>query len=382
MELNSGAQRDTVPAMLARQAAARRDQVVLRKKDRGIWKAITWAELDGAVAAIRQGLQAIDFGRGDVAAVLGDTRPDLVYADLAILASGGASVAIHPEEEADRVGHILRSSGSRVVFVEGEEQLDKVLSVRDSCPGLSRIVIFDMKGLRDFADPQCFSLDGFVVTGATAPAAAPGPGADDPAIILFPRGPQTRIGQTLTHAEIMHLVAGAQTALGLRDGDERLAVLPMSEVTERVLGLYAALAGGTISNYLESPETAVENLQQLQPTVFGANAEAWERLHARITAAADGATGLQRALYRWAVAAGESGGLSGALANLTVLRPVRRELGMTRLRLAYIGEAGIPPEVAGWAKALGITVRSVLDPSGGDARYRDLMQRAFALTGA
>ncbi len=359
--------------------------MVLRKKDRGIWKATTWSELDGAVTAIRRGLQAIDFGRGDVAAVLADTSPAFVHADLAILTSGGASVAIHPEEEAARVGHILRSAGCRVVFVEGEEQLDKVLTIRGDCPALSRIVIFDMKGLREFHDPQCFSLDGFVVTdGTPAPVAAP-PIPDDPALIVFPRGPSSGIGHTLTHGDVMHMVIGAQAQLGMREGDERLAVLPMSDITERVLGLYVALNAGAISNYLENPETAVENLQQLQPTVFGANAEAWERLHARITAAAEGATGLQRALYRWAIAAGEAGGVAGWLADLLILRPVRRELGMSRLRLAYIGNADLPNEVSRWARVLGIPVRSVIDSpgvDGGNGRFRDLLQQAVAVAGS
>ncbi|MGE0419474.1 MAG: AMP-binding protein [Acetobacteraceae bacterium] len=384
MELKPGAQGDTVAAMFARQVAARGDQVVLRKKDRGIWKATTWSELDADVAAIRRGLQAIDFGRGDVAAVLADTRPEFVCADLAILSAGGATVAINPDEEASRVGHILRSAGCRVVFVEAEEQLDKVLTVRGECPALSRIVIFDMKGLRDFNDPQCFSLDGFLINnGATAPV-DPSPAPDDPAVILFPRGPHSGMGHTLTHGDVMHLVTGAQAQLGVRDGDERLAILPMSDVTERILGLYVGLAAGVISNYLESPETAVENLQQLQPTVLGANAEAWERLHARITAAADGATRLQKALYRWAIAAGEAGGLSSALANMLVLRQVRRELGMLRLRLTYIGEESIPAEVSRWTQGLGIRVRPVTDFSGpgADQRYRDLMQQAVAVAGS
>ena len=96
---------------------------------------------------------------------------------------------------------------------------------------------------------------------------------------------------------------------------------------------------------------------------------------------AAGATGLQRRLYGWAVRAGASGGPMGWLADLLVLRSVRRELGMTRLRLAYVGELGIPPDVDTWTRALGVTVRSVQELSGNDARYRDLIQRAVAAAG-
>jgi long-subunit acyl-CoA synthetase (AMP-forming) len=88
------------------------------------------------------------------------------------------------------------------------------------------------------------------------------------------------------------MVKAGRDRLGVQSGDERLAVLPMSDQAERVLGLYVALDAGIVSNYLESSETGRENLQEVKPTLFGADAEAWTRLHARITAAADAATAI------------------------------------------------------------------------------------------
>src|SRR6202012_4705521 len=109
-----------------------------------------------------------DFGRGDVAAILSETRLEAVYADLAVLGAGAVSGAIAPDEEPDRVCHMLSSSGARLAFVENEEQLDKILAVRDRCPALSRIVVFDMKGLRDFVDVRCVSLVDFTRTETSA----------------------------------------------------------------------------------------------------------------------------------------------------------------------------------------------------------------------
>jgi len=369
--------------ILSRLAGGSAAETILRKKDRGIWKAVNRGELDARVRDIGQGLLAAGFGAGDTAAVLGDTRPEFVYADLAVQGAGGASVAIHPEEESPRVAHILRAAGCRFIFVENEEQLDKVLNIRPDCPALSRIVIMDMKGLRDFDDAGCTSLQALIAAGAgqtgwdTAIAAV---AADQPAVILFPRGEVSGLGRALTHGDVLLLVTSARERLGVRAGDERLAVLPMSDVTERVLGLYLALETGIISNYLESPETATENLQQVQPTVFGADAEAWERLHARITRSADAATRLQRFLYRWAIRAGQVGGPLGSLANLLVLHAVRRELGLNRLRVAYIGGSPVPPAVEHWSRALGIVIQRIDRPSPSgtpaDARYLALMADA------
>ena len=140
----------TIPALLSQQVATYGSETILRKKDRGIWNKVSWSDLDIQVRAIGQGLRAAGLARGEAVAVLSETRPEFVYADLAILGCGAISVAINTDEDATRVGAILRETAVTVAIVEGEEQLDKVLGVRANCPELRLIVIVDMKGLREF----------------------------------------------------------------------------------------------------------------------------------------------------------------------------------------------------------------------------------------
>ena len=336
---------DTIPALLTERATANGIAIVLRKKDRGLWKAVTWADLDSRRRAVADALRAADFHIGDVAGILSETTPDAVYVDLGILTAGGVSLALHPESEAEQVGAALRDSACRVLFVENEQQLDKALTFRETCPALTRIVILDMKGLRDFSDAGCENFDAFIDRGTPGEPVAIRP--DQPAAIIG--------GTTRTHAEVLAMVAAATRQLSPRAGDERLAVLPISDPLERIHGLYLALSAGIVSNYLESPETARENLQELKPTLFGADTEAWTRLHARISAAATAATAVQRMLYHWAIRAGHG----NPLANFLVLRAVRRELGMQRLRVAYVANTKPPAEVTDWAAALGVSIQSV-----------------------
>jgi long-chain acyl-CoA synthetase len=354
MELSS-----TIPALLSQQIATFGSETILRKKQRGIWNAVAWSELDGFVREIGQGLRAAGLAHGEAVAILSDTRPEFAYADLAILGCGAASVAIKPADEAPRVGEILRETGAAIVIVEGEEQLDKVLGVRPDCPTVRLIVIIDMKGLRDFRDPGCISLTELIAGGANQPdwrtATASVTPDQTAAVLVDGSGP----GRSITHAEIMRVIEQTGADLGVQSGDERLVVLPMADPTERVLGLYLSLKHRVVSNYLENPETATENLREVKPTVFGADSEAWERLHARITGLVEAATGVQKAAYGWAVNAGAAGGLPAALANLLVLPAVRAQLGFGRLRIAYVGDHSIPPEIDRWARALGITVRYI-----------------------
>jgi long-chain acyl-CoA synthetase len=369
----------SIPAILARHAAAHGRETILRKKDRGIWKPVTWTELSDHVGLVRAGLHQAGFTSGEVAGILSHTRPEAAYADLAILSAGGTSLAIHPDEEPEQLAQILRSTNCSLLFVENEEQLDKALTVRGNCPALRRIVIFDMKGLRDLADPQCSSLASFHGSGQ-APETPIDPGAR--ALILVALGDKVGKPRSLTHGDIMRILKNTSSFLELRPGDERLAVLPMSTLTEHVLGLYLSLQGRTITNYLESPDTAMENLQEVQPTVFGADAPTWSHLHERVARAASAATRVQGALYQWALAAAKKGGTSARLARLLALNAVRRELGLNRLRLAYVCGAPVRPDVLAWAEALGIRIervdRPALRDATADARSLAVMEEAYS----
>jgi long-chain acyl-CoA synthetase len=359
----------TICALIAERIAAHGSQTILRKKDRGIWHAVTWTQLGAHLRENGTSLKAIGFRPGEVACVIAETRLESVYVDLAILGVGGVSAGIHPATEAEALGDALRQAECRVLFVENEEQLDKALLVRERCPALRRIVIFDIKGLRDFADPMCESLSDFVSRGAAAGDDwVANVTEDQPAILLLPQG------RLLTHGDAMHLIANARNLLKPQVGDERLALLPMSQMMERVFGLYLSLDARAISNYLENPDTVMENLQEVKPTLLGTDRTVWEGLYARASDAASGATRLQRSLYRAALAMG------GPLARFCVLRAVRRELGLSRLRRAYIGSP-LPPDIEHWAQALGITIQQIDGQATQgialDARYRALMEEAY-----
>ena len=384
MELKMDQPLNCVPMLLVQQAVSHGGETILRTKHRGIWKAVTWAELDARVRSIGTALLGADFGHGDIVAILSETRPEAVYADLAILGCGAASVAIDPDDNPDRVAHQLSSSGSRLVFVENEEQLDKILSIRELCPALSRIVVFDMKGLRDFSDANCIGLTEFAGADGQADWAAAVRliKTDQPAVIQFPRGEGNGLGQSLTHGDLMHMVGAARARLPIRPSDERLAVSRLSDITERVWGLYLALETRCISNYPERPDTVIENLRESQPTVLGADAGIWNHLHGLATAQAKGATVVQRLAYEWALRSGRAGGPKAAIANLFILQAIRREFGLNKLRLAYVGGPSVGAAALDWARSLGIKIQRVdeaVQGSGGlDDRYQVLLQSAYA----
>ena len=354
---------ENLPAAVLQQIGARGNAAVLRRKHRGLWQAISGTELSQRIAGVARALRAAGFGRGDVAAVLAESRPEWVAADLGVLAAGGVSAAISPHCDASWLAEVLRATECRLAFVENEEQLDKLLGLRAACPALRRIVIFDMKGLRGFADPDCESFTAFIARGAPEDAAAwqtmlRSIAPDDPAVLVVAPDAAPQSLRPLTHRAVLAEAAAAHAMLRGAIGDQRVVLLPSSDRLERIHGLYYALLHGVISNYPENQETVLENMQEVQPTLLGADPALWTAWHGRVTRMAAAATLVQRMLYRWAIAAARRGGAPAMLARWLVLRQVRRELGLGRLRTAYLGDRP-PPDVAAWAADLGIRIQCI-----------------------
>lgn len=345
----------TIPAMVFAHVAAHGGETIIRKKDRGIWKTTTWQELGAAVRQVTMALKEFGLRPGEVACVLAPTSPAWVVTDLGILSAGGISAGLYSTDPAEQVRATLAACACRVVFVGGEEQLDAILAIRDGCPSLEKIVIYDTRGLREFSDPMCESFQAFLARGEVYDAAHPrdfdesvarldgGQGA----VLLFTAGTSGPAkGVLLSHRAI--LVQSAKTAalLGQRAADERLAFLPMPHFMERVLGIYQALSTRTISNYVESAESVAENLREVMPTVFFAPPRIWEQYYAAITVAASEATFLHRMMFNWAIGGGAGASL--------ILRSVRRRMGLDRLRIACIGGAPVSPALIRWYASLGI----------------------------
>jgi len=150
---------ETIPAMFWNAVKQRGPNIWMRQKHLGLWRSWTWNQTAEAVREIAGGLMNLGFARGDCASILANTVVEWVWADLAVLSCGGVSNGIYPTDAPSQVHYLCEDSRTTVLFVEDDEQLDKALEVRDRLPGLRKIVVFDMEGLRDLDDPSIISLD-------------------------------------------------------------------------------------------------------------------------------------------------------------------------------------------------------------------------------
>ncbi len=373
---------DTLPQLFWNGVQARGESVMFREKDLGIWRAMTWAQAGEQVKHTGLGLVSLGFEPGECACILSNTNKEWVVADLGILGAAGVSAGIYPTDAEAQVEFLLNDSGSKTLFVEGEEQLDKALAVRERTPHLKRIVVFDMEGLRDFADPMVMSFAELRAAGEEFERSHPEVWEqriavrrpEDLAILVYTSGTTgPPKGAMISHRNIVFQCREGAKLLPTYEGDNRLAFLPLCHVAERVIGLYYAIYTGTINNFAESPETVPENAREIAPDALGAVPRIWEKFYSAVNIALQDATPLQKWAYRLAIGVGYRVAdrriarqpvplglrLLDRLGYWLVLKNIRKGIGIDRCRWLVTGAAPISPELIRWYLALGCDMLEV-----------------------
>ena len=373
---------DTIPAMFWNAVEKRGPNVWMRQKEFGIWHSWSWDQTAEAVREISHGLMALGFAARETASILSNTTVEWVLADLAVLSAGGVSNGIYPTDAADQVQFLCEDSGTTVLFVEDDEQLDKVLEVRQHLPRLKKIVVFDMEGLHELNDPQVISLDALRELGRThakthagemeARVAACRP--QDLAILVYTSGTTGKPkGAMHSHQGLVYTVRGYNTLIARDERDECMCFLPLCHIAERLGGEYFSLYTGAKLNFVENPETVPENVREIAPTVFTAVPRVWEKFYSGVMIALKEASQLQQAAYAWAIGIGQrvaelvmtgqpvpgSLRLRFRLARLLVLDNVRKLIGIHRARFLVTGAAPISPDLVRWYLALGVPMLEV-----------------------
>ncbi len=361
---------------------ARGPQVILRQKELGIWRAVSWDELGQAAREVGMGLVALGFEPGEAASIQSNTNREWLFADLGILGAGGVSNGVYPTDAAAQAEYLLADSGSVYVFVEDEEQLDKILEVRERLPRLRRIIVFDMEGLRDFDDAQVMSLEALRALGTDYDEKHEGVWdqrlasrkAEDLAILVYTSGTTGKPkGAMISHRNILATLDGYQDAFPQGPRDERMAFLPLCHIAERVGGQYHSLYSGAVLNFVENPETVPENVREIAPTIFTAVPRVWEKFYSGVLLRLKEAGRLQQWAYSVAIGIGTRvaalkearkpvpAGLRLAfrLARLLVLDNVRKVIGVHRARICITGAAPISPDLVRWYMALGVDMVEV-----------------------
>ena len=366
----------TLPALFRKRVREHADAVAVREKDLGIWNEYTWRDYGDHARWIGLGLKALGLERGDVCSIASEINKEWVFADMGILCAGGVVNGIYPTDAPNQVEYLVGDSGTRFYFAEDEEQLDKILEVRENTPTLARIIIFDMEGLRDLDDPQCLSLENLEALGRDYERDHPevwdaeidATGPEDLMVLTYTSGTTgPPKGSMINHRNSLYQAKLVVRYLDFREGDEVLGFLPLAHIAGRVFYLFCTLAARSRVNLVESLETVDRDLQEVAPTCHFAVPRVWEKQYATVSIKLEQATWIGRRAYQMALAVGhraapyrirgEAPPLSlriiEGLTSRFVLRNVRQLLGIERARWLSTAAAPIAPDLIEWFWALG-----------------------------
>jgi long-chain acyl-CoA synthetase len=363
---------NTLPKLLARNAAAHGAEVAMREKQFGIWRSLTWAEVEERTRAIALGLVSLGVGRGDVVGLIGDNRPDWVMGEIAAHAAGARSLGVYRDALDEEVAYLLAHSGAAAVIAEDEEQVDKLLNISGSVPALRHVVFCDPRGMRKHAnDPRLVPMDELLRRGKALHAEQPGLYAE---LVAATRGEEVAIlcttSGTTARPKLAMLTAGAlirHCATYLKADpkgpeDEYVSVLPLPWIMEQVYVLGWGLLARMKVNFVEEPETMMADFREIGPSFVLFAPRVWEALAAEVRARVMDASPLKRRLFdigmRQGLEAVAKGRRSSA-ADTLLFRALRDRLGFSNLRSAATGGAALGPDTFRFFQAMGVPLRQL-----------------------
>ena len=370
---------DTLPNLFQSRVKKYGDRVALRDKDYGIWQEISWNEYNQHIKNFSLGLISLGLERNDKVSIIGENCPEWLYSDIAIQTAGAISVGVYPTNPSHQVRYILDHSESKFVVAEDQEQLDKILEIKDELPLLKKVIVIDMKGLRKYTDPIIMSFEEVEELGKRLDRDQPylyqrllgEIKPEDVALMVYTSGTTgPPKGAMLTHQNILNMIKSFMPICPMYETDEVVSYLPLCHIAERVFSVFIPLYTGCTVNFAESLDTVQEALREIYPTVFLGVPRIWEKMHSGVVIKMQDATCLKRLLYKLCIPIGYRvvelkmakkrvnlmWKVLYLLAYLFMYRALKFELGLSRTRFALSGAAPISPEILKYFHAIGTKV--------------------------
>ena len=354
----------------------------MREKEYGIWQTTTWSDLVALVEQLACGLHQAGLRRGEHMVVVGANRPRLYATMLAVQTLGAIPIPLYQDAAALECVFPINNAEVRFAFAEDQEQVDKLLEVRESCPQLAHIYFDDPRGLRKYQEPGLVSLEDLLTSGKAFASgqtdffrdqlAACGP--DDVAAMFFTSGTTGNPkGVVHTHNSLLNRAKAGADFDHLSNAEEVLAYLPPAWIGQNIFSYAQWLACGYVVNCPESAATVTIDLKEVGPTYYFAPPRVFEALLTSVMIRMEDAGSLKRAMFHYFMAVAQKVGparmdgqpvglvdrLTYAVGNWMVYGPLRNNLGLNRVRVAYTAGEAIGPDLFTFYRSIGVNLKQL-----------------------
>jgi len=373
----------TIPKLFLQSAKKYWDKkVAMREKEFGIWNPITWKDYYDHVKRIALGMVSLGLGRGDKVAMIGDNRPEALWAEMAAMSIGAIGIWLFQDSLLEEVRYILDHSDTKLIIGEGQEEVDKFLSIKEKCPQVERMIWDDPKGMRTYDDPTLVSLKEVMRIGEEMDRKNPGlfedlvmtGKGDDVCLLLYTSGTTSLPkGALLTHYNMLTMGQNLMRVDPYYDTDDFVSYLPFAWIGEQMMSISCGIQAGFTLNFPEEPETAQENIREIGPHIMFAPPRIYEQMVRTVQVKYLDSSWLKRKLYEFGMEIGyrkadlEFSKRSvpwywkalNLLAYMALHKKLKDHLGLSRIRYTYTGGAAMGPDHFRFFHAIGVNLKQI-----------------------
>jgi len=372
----------TFPRLMRMHAQQRPGAAALREKEYGIWQTTSWSSLAQLVQSVACGLHQAGLQRGEHIIVVGSNRPRLYATLLAAQSLGAIPVPLYQDAAAAECVFPITNAEVRFCVVEDQEQVDKMLEVREQCPQLSHIYFDDPRGLRKYTEAGLGSLEALIAAGSLFAQQHPQFYANevekaqytDVAAMFFTSGTTGNPkGVVHTHGSLIDRADAGAEFDKLTHSEDVLAYMPPAWIGQNIFSYAQWLVCGYVVNCPESAATVTIDLKEIGPTYYFAPPRVFESMLTSVMIRMEDAGSLKRGMFHYfmgvaqkvgpALMDGQSVGfvdrLKYAAGNWLVYGPLRNNLGFSRVRVAYTAGEAIGPDLFTFFRSIGVNIKQL-----------------------
>ena len=373
----------TIPQLLRWRVGTSPDRPALREKDFGIWNTYTWKAYYAYVQKTAMGLRALGLKKGDTIAIISDNIPELLFVAIGAHAIGAVSAGIYQTSMPQEIAQILQTLKVSAVFCDNQEQVDKVLEVRDQVPNVQRVIFEDPRGMRNYYSDDWFTdIQALYELGDAALEKEPdmfetlvNQGAPDDVCHLCLTSGTTGLpkGTMMTHRNYINMGMRITEVDGLDPTDEYVSFLPFAWIGEQMNSFGVAMATGICINFPESVETAMADLKEIGPHFMFGAPRIYETIRSEIWLKIDQSYWFNKLMYNYFIQVGLEAAkfrmtgkamplglkLKAWMGRQIIFRPLVNQIGLLRLRRAYTGGAALGPELFTFYQAIGVNLKQI-----------------------
>ena len=380
--MNPAPTADTFPRLLAHHARTRPRATAIREKDLGIWQSWTWQQVQQEVSEVAAGLLQAGFKRGQHLAIIGENRPRLYFTMTAVQCLGGIPVPMYEDAAAAEMAFVFDNAEIHFAVVEDQEQVDKVLEIREKVPHLQQIFYDDARGLRHYQQPGLQSYEALRAGGQQLLKQQPtviddeiAKGrATDVAAMFYTSGTTGNAkGVVLGYDNLIAAGRAGAEMEALSSNEEVLAYLPMAWIGQNIFSYTQWLVCGFTVNCPESAATVTADMREIGPTYYFAPPRVLEALLTQVMIRMEDASAIKRRMFHYFMRVARNVGgklldrepvafsdrLLYSVGDLLIYAPLRNSLGMSRVRVAYTAGEAIGPDLFTFYRSLGINLKQL-----------------------